>query len=347
MTLCVIYSTIVLMCTTASAADLTLTVDPKDIQVPFTKTFHLRCSLNESAVSTLLSTTAASDPHIVGRSVPETDAKKVNRRSGSSKRPPLNDKTSTLSDDPVLRVASMTITRDSQQIATVSQYTPAVVESDVDRTNLRVSGGMSGSDGSLGYLDLEWTLPTEKQVGGYECKAVGITQQGHAITFTETVTVFKAAIFLDDIIMELQDLKKTVYEQQQTIGLQQGQIANQSAEVRELKADLKESNHVESGFLDCNDSASWSTTSSDEIYHSYKYFERQRRMNVAFKSDFVRPPVVFLSISNLYIQPLSNIEYAIQVLNVTSQGFTMRCGVNDEAWFHVNDMEVTWMAVAS
>ena len=118
------------------------------------------------------------------------------------------------------------------------------------------------------------------------------------------------------------------------------------SQIDALKSEVNDSTHVETGWLDCDDSDKWPTVQNrDHGYHGWNYFDSERVMTATFKSAYKSPPVVFLSISDLAVLDVDNIMYGIQVLNVSSQGFTMRCGANDGSKYRVQDMEVTWIAV--
>ena len=112
---------------------------------------------------------------------------------------------------------------------------PANAVSEVDKVNVQVSGDVSKTSGELGYLQLDWAFPTDTQSGHYECRATGVTQSGQIASFSKFLDIQRATVNLDEVIRELQSLKKTVYEQQQINTGQEEKIAAMSAEILESK----------------------------------------------------------------------------------------------------------------
>ena len=391
-------------------SSLTFTSNPKDVQVPVTSSLHMRCSLNESSANSPplggAATTTTASTGLVGRraapgdgpplghilAVPDTDdeGQQIAKGSSTAKR---SQSSASDAEDPVLHLASLTISRDGQQVATVSSFTSAFVESDEDKPNLRVTGDVSGTTkGELGYLDLVWSFPTDVQTGSYECKAFAFTKLGHGVTFSQSLTVGETTVAIDDVIRELQSLKKVVYEQnvtlvdqretmQSTIDQHQAEIESLNKVVNEqnvtmikqrkemqseidqhqskicsLEKDVHEQNitfgnyvkelrHVETGWLDCDGSSRWSTDGTDERYHTWNYFYRQKRLSASFHTDYVTPPVVFLSVSNLFVESGKRTKYGVQLLDVNKQGFSIRCGTDESSNDHIYDIEVTWIAI--
>ena len=258
--------------------------------------------------------------------------------------------------------------------ASVSTFSSAVIISEDDKTNLKLKGGVSSTaNAELGYLDLVWTFPTDTQIGDYDCKGVGITKLGRTITFSTTLTVDKSLIKLDDVVSELQNLKKIVKEQNATLTGQHGLIVNetaknsilkstvvkqqavidslskdniqQQAELNSLKAEMKESKHIETGWIDCEHSNSWSTVAgTNKLYYNYHYFSQQKHKTASFRSAYLTPPVVFLSVSNFWVKEDKGTKYGIQLLDVNKHNFTIRCGTESSS-YEIEDLEIRWMSI--
>jgi len=142
------------------------------------------------------------------------------------------------------------------------------------------------------------------------------------------------------------------------LNAQDVKIVAQQAELDSLRGEVKELRHVETGSLHCGDSANhgvtddaWTDmgTGSDSTHNAYYYFRRERRMTATFQTAFTSPPVVFMAETFILLDAHNYNYHGIQLLNVTTTNFTMRCGVDqgfqgDEAW-RLQDFEIQWIAV--
>ena len=268
----------------------------------------------------------------------------------------------------ISHVASMTITRGGVPIATISTYTAAVVESDLDKSNLKVTGNVSSISGELGYLHLVWDFPKGSQTGEYECTVAAITDLGHFVTFTKSLTVQRSTLEDGDLINEIRDLKQIVTalnatdykqlqtkidQQQNTIDLLQSKtnieatkISQLTNEVSSLKSDMLESKHVETGTISCGSSDHWqqgSGTVSHNTYNDHHPTGKEKRVSDVFKKQFSTPPVVFLSASYLVVNEGNPVWYGIHLVSVSTAGFTVRC----DTWENtlVETLEIDWIAV--
>jgi len=133
----------------------------------------------------------------------------------------------------------MTITRDGVPIATISTYTTAVVESDLDKANLKVTGDVSKVKGELGYLQLVWDFPKDFQTGEYECTAAAITKLGHFVTFTKSLEVQRSNVDLQTLIKEISDLKQDVKAQNITDEQHMAMLAEERAKNEQLQKEVK------------------------------------------------------------------------------------------------------------
>ena len=260
--------------------------------------------------------------------------------------------------DPVRHVSTITITRGGLPVATVSPYTPAVVESSDDVISVHVTGDVSGTTtaGELGFLELVWNSPTSAQAGEYECSITGITERGHSVSVSSSLEVENTQVDIHDVIGKLRDLEKMIHEQnvtnalqQQYIHLQQANTTAQQAVLDKqqhqldiLSAEVKESRHVETGQLHCGGSSgSWPAGGG---WFSHGYFHHQMNVSTSFKTAYLTAPVVFLSVDFLYISKDQHVHYATQLQHVDQHGFSIRCG-SGTSGFLLEDLGVTWIAV--
>ena len=273
-----------LVLTSVRGSELILTASPQDIQPPMTHKLWMKCSLSDVIPD-------VTGSHVVGRSVPGTPDDDDDDDSHDERAAP------TSAGDPIRHVATISITRDGVSVATVSPYHAARAESSDDVSNIHVTGDVSKTTGELGYLELVWDFPTEKQVGAYECSVTGITESGHSVTFGTSLEVGRSYVNLNDIIADITELKKELHQQnvtnnelqqtvaqqqtqlsaqkiqindlnatefqlQQTVAKQQAQLSAQSVEISHLQAELNHSQHVETGSIHCSgNSLSWTSQS--------------------------------------------------------------------------------------
>ena len=265
--------------------------------------------------------------------------------------------------------------RSGNPLATVSIYSPAMLENDLDKSNAHVTGDLSVTNpahaGELGYLHVTWSMPTDAQIGQYECSVHGVTASGHSVSFSKNLEVKKSEVYLSDLIAEIQDIKRNNTAQQTTIdSLQrdntlqqtaisyllsqtasqhttisdlQSKLTAQNAKITGLQSQVDESRHVESGYLRCGDSHNWSSTSARPGYRGS--FGKQKVMSATFQRDFSRPPVVFMSTSYLHIDQQYTHNLGTQILSVSTHSFTMRCGTHPLDW--VYDIEISWIAISA
>lgn len=387
---------LLLLTSSVQAAEMQFTSSPPEVHSPVTDTLDMRCSIGDDVINMVATsaTTTTEEPGLVGK-----------RDVGGS----LNQETTTVgsdkrgisADEVIKHVASMTISRDDVPIATISTFTSAVVESDLDKANIKVRGDVSSDKGELGYLQLVWDFPNDSQTGEYKCSAVAITELGHFVTFTKTLTVQKSSINLEDLIREVRDLKQIVTAQnvtdyehkalianetsklQSTIHLQQTAIdqlqsettsqkttidqlkskttsqqtnidqlqsktASQERELSSLKMDMQESKHVEQGMVNCGSSNNWPAGSGTVTHNNldgYRPTGRENRVKGSFQRKFSSPPVVFVSPSYLVVGSDHHVWYGIKVVDVTTDGFTVRCDTRDGSGTLLETLEVDWVAI--
>lgn len=339
---------VLVLLTSGQCTQIHLTASPDHIQTPVTASLVVRCSLDDSP-SPAGSTSSPTGGGLVGRAVSSSSQTVRNANSNSSSMKLVGNlknqdskgfahsailkRSASKGIDVVRHVASITITRDGAPVATVSTFSPAVVESDMDKSNIHISSDTSNTSGELGYLQLSWDFPTDVQVGVYECLVSGITKLGHTASFKQSIHVAKASTEINDLIREIRDLKMDNIVQK--------------AEIASLKADVQHSKHVESGSLQCGNSDSWTKgTGGKTMHHNYGYFTLQRNMTQTFKTDYATPPVVFLSINHLIsLDSMPGLHYATKLVHVDQHSFTLTCGNYDNPHYKLQDIEVDWIAV--
>ena len=212
-----------------AASKITFTSDPYEVKPPLTKYLHVRCGLDDLPSDNIDHTMMSSTPAgLVGRDIHSLE-------NPNSIQDTSNENTPIQNTDPIRHIASIVITRDNLPVAAISTYTPAKVESDLDRSNIQVTGDVSHTSGELGHLDVFWTFPTHVQIGTYECTLTAIRQSGHGVTLTKQLTVSMASIDLADILGEIQDLRILGQEQNLTLTDQAWIIQQQQATISVLQ----------------------------------------------------------------------------------------------------------------
>ena len=335
---------LLLLMTSSCGADseLFFTSSTLEVQVPVTEKLTIRCWLYDVITP---STTVATS--LVGRDIPPTSGESDFPVKDPGEFMLRSSHRASTFKDPVRHTTSMSITRDGVTIATVSSYTSASIVSEIDKSNLYVSGDVSKTTGELGFLQLEWVFPTDTQSGHYECSANGVTESGQMARFSKTLSVQKSTAELEDLVRELQTLKKTVHQQNMSLVEQEKLNRQQQEKMAEMATEIQASRHIETGHILCNDSNTWSTNTkgpdSKGIHPLWDYYMRENRIDQVFQTEYPTPPVVFLSISHLTLNQDQNIEMGTQVITVDRQGFSMRCGTYISK--HVHDLEVTWISI--
>ena len=300
-----------------------LTASPHNVLVPMTESLWMKCSLNDSSSAA----PGVGSVNVVGRALPAISANK-NRDSKRSASTGVHHVPRSAPAEEIRHISAITITRNGAPVATVSPYTAAKAESDLDLENMKVSGDVSKTSGELGFLELQWHFPTAEQTGEYECSVSGVSDAGHSVTLTSSVDIERSMVGLDDVINEVSGLK---------------------SEMSSLKAEVKQLRHVEYGSLNCGwNSATWPlgdpSTRADGGSEQLNYYWHETKVNASFQSAYTSPPVVFLSTSHLYITKDQHTHYGTQLLSVDQQGFSFRCGSGGTGWL-VQDLEVRWMSI--
>ena len=141
---------------------------------------------------------------------------------------------------------------------------------------------------------------------------------------------------------ELDSLKNTTSRQTTVINQQDAKLTSQRAEIETVKSAVKEAGHTETGVLWCGDSKTWAIGGPGGYYRGQNYFYRQSQLTASFHSDYLKPPVVFLSVSLLDSSDFT--AYGVQLQSVDTRGFSIRCGTSPSYRVFV---EVSWLAVAN
>jgi len=213
--------------------------------------------------------------------------------------------TATPSD--VISLTSLVLMKGGTEIAHVIVQTAATA---MNNANVKVEGQLNKNATEKGYLEVTWTFPTEGDVGEFTCEANGLTASGHNVVFTKSLEVEVKVPTTSDLVQTIHELM-----------------------------------HVETGFIDCNNSNSWPgreklADGMDGIYKGYVH----RYVNVTqpFQRSYATPPVVHLAVRDLHIT--NNPYFQFYVVNVDRDQFTMKCrGFNDG---RIDQMSVSWVAIA-
>jgi len=158
------------------------------------------------------------------------------------------------------------------------------------------------------------------------------------------------------------DIEKSRNDQQQTIiaaqqqkidtdksrnDQQQTTISQQQAKIDSLTTELSRVSHVEQGYVDCDGSSTYNDGAYNVPSDSDGDFGVSKKVRVTFKTPFVKPPVVQLSIYSFYNGKDHHEEYGAVVEKVDTDGFTMRCLTYNDRKYIVWDMDVSWISVAT
>ena len=208
----------------------------------------------------------------------------------------------------------------NEHVATVTEHIPAHALTDLD--SLEVKGHISGGEGSL---QLTWKQPNVTQAGEYSCEANGLTNLGHNVVLTENLEIGNKDPTMEDLIQH---------------------IAGNQQEISALRKEMADLSHVESGFIDCQGSETW----SQRLANVYGGQDRYVAKTVTFAKAFSTAPVVHLSASHWWDHVDSTAEtgitngyYYIDLVDVTKENFTMRCRTFAPDHIH---MSVSWLSVS-
>ena len=164
------------------------------------------------------------------------------------------------------------------------------------------------------------------------------------VTLRKSLDIDKSTVELDDLIKEVRDLKEAGRLQLALIANQTSKLAAQQTEIDLLKTDMKAQQHVETGALRCGHSSTYSAgTGSTMAHNGWDYFQKEKHMAATFQATYTSPPVVFMSETYIVLNQAQHALHGIQLLNVTKEGFAMRCGCRNDAL--LDDFEIQWIAV--
>ena len=283
------------------------------------------------------------------------------------------------SPEDIEHVTAVTISRDDVIISSITLFTEAKVDNQLDLGNAKVTGNLKANGSEIDFLQLDWSLPLTNQTGRYQCNVSGVTKSGHHAVMKVDLEVKATDVDKDDLLSEIHDLKKlllqqknfsestfaaqqiqlnlqqsTIIEQQKKIDAeksrndrQQMTISQQQANIDSLTKELTRVSHVEHGVVDCRNSKEWTDGAYKAPWNHNHRFNTTKSVRVNFASPYVKPPVVHLSIYSFFNYPDVYEQYAAVVEQVDVDGFTLRCMTWDDTRFKVNDMDVSWLGVAS
>merc|ERR1712110_34162 len=280
----------------AQGSVIFLTKSTDFIKPYLTHSLGVRCSLEDSVWQKLTTTT---DP----------TAAVIGKRNTQT------------TPDNVQFVTSLVVSRDGQDVATVSDYVP--VKALADQGKLVVTGGISKQPGERGYLSLTWSEPTTDQAGNYSCTVSGIDDQGHAVTYTTSTNVQVGEISLNDLLEHVHKLEMD--------NLRQQTINNETSQK------LEELRHVEQGKIACGNSDTWVHDKGSASMH--------KDVSVKFAHPYNNPPLIHHGVQDAFINHDMHAYFSTRVIKVDDQGFTLRCSLWDNGSHHLSDLQVGWMSV--
>ena len=104
-------------------------------------------------------------------------------------------------------VHTLVISKAGVELATVSERVgPNVFD---NTKGVQVTGQVPGTGLENGYLSVSWKFPDARQGGAYKCVIRGIDQQGHVMTFSQSINVAENKLSINDLVGYIHDLKVT------------------------------------------------------------------------------------------------------------------------------------------
>jgi len=310
----------------AVGTTVNLTVTPAGIQPGLTPDLTLTCGVSDVIT--------AGSGGIVGRREVQ-DASQVS--TGTQKRA-----------DQLTAVTSLVVNKDGVAVASVTSVTAA--HASQSEPGLTVSGGLVG--GLAGNLSLAWTDPTSSEAGNYSCEVNGLDRDGHSVRVTAAVVVWEREVGVQDLVVHIQRLTNQLKDQQTINQDQQKTIQDQLQCCQQTKTELTSQitalqtssqqrsdqllarlTHIETGALDFGSDRDWPPVGNDQTFKTF---------SVTFAKPYPKPPVVHLSVLHIYFREDFYVWYNLELVSVTSQGFT--CGVRgaEQKHFLIYDFHVQW-----
>ena len=204
-------------------------------------------------------------------------------------------------------VTSIEISRDGKRLAYLAQNSYPQTEG--DWSNMKVFGDLSLPMvlPERAFLQLTWTPPSYNQSGEYTCAVNGTSSSaGGLFNFEVTSEVgvqfpSKLDIVNQIRLLHLEDLANT----------------QKLSALQDSAAKLKPP-HADSGEVSCGDSTGW-----NQYIGSRRYVYK----DVKFRQPYTdKAPVVSLGIKGIDAYRFSNLRMQLDVVNLNTRGFRVRCG---------------------
>ena len=114
------------------------------------------------------------------------------------------------------------------------------------------------------------------------------------------------------------------------------------AQLEDLSMRLNESRHIEQGSLNFGDSRSWTvaTWQPKDGPQGYHY----KDMSVSFRKDYNSVPIVHVSVDDFNTNKDYDAYFHVDLLNVTTQGFTVRASVNQVSGYNFINLRLNWIS---
>jgi len=189
---------------TVNGSAINFTSTSTSIKPLVTQDLTLRCDLHDTAPSV--------SGGLVGRRRRETfdslDSQTDSSITADSQQL-LDPKRSTMtnSSENVDFVTSLVISRDGQDLASVSEHVSA--KPMVSSPDFTVTGSMSTQPGERGFLQLTWRHPTGSQTGTFRCDISAVSRSGHSFDFSTSLQVDQGEdVTFQDLVEKLLKMEK-------------------------------------------------------------------------------------------------------------------------------------------
>jgi len=298
-----------------SATVVSMTSSRADIIPKLTSNVTLRCDVKDI----LLPPSGG----LVGRSLPVSSQ-------------PVEKRDKAQSTNAMQFILSVMVTKDGQDVASVSEHVPARVLWN-NSANVKVAGDLSGTHG---YLEVSLQYPDRSQTGQYRCDVTGIDAAGHSDVINSSVTLNEGEVTLDDLVDRLHDHELQIRQKDLTIEAlksnNENQIQAMKKEMSQMSADISQLKHVESGIVKCDvDSGSWTGRSGPVTYED---------KTVTFSKNYPSPPIVHVGIRRYDNDEPSGDYFYVEVGHVDNTSFTVQCGKLTR-YASLWQLYMTWISV--
>ena len=154
----------------------------------------------------------------------------------------MSKKSVTQTADDILYVTSMVISRNGQDLVTISEHFPLKQLT----PDVIASGHVTGGQEERGMLQLTWPHPSQAEVGVYQCDVETLSVTGHGVKFSQTLNIAEAEVSINDLVtkmhqmeIEKENMQLTIADQTKTIADQGKTIHDNEVSVNKTYQELK------------------------------------------------------------------------------------------------------------